>query len=368
MPARRRTHKETDMTGQPRKGFTLIELLVVIAIIAILAAILFPVFAQAREKARQTSCLSNLKQLGLASISYMEDYDEMYYPHRDKNVANPYGPVADGGNGEDPQISGDAAKRIFWPEMIQPYIKSWGIFECPDAPHAWTISNTDGVTCGGAGNTTSTQTYGCDGVGYGSENSYGHNDFWMSPAFANDGAANYPQPPIDANVARPSSTFMIVDATYYGAGPDVTGESGEAPNYDGTPASVAAVPGGAPGSLITSDINWVNAQGTNAYTQYWQNIGNADFGWTGGSMVYPPTTVNPAGNPASAMSLGLSRHTQQVDCLFVDGHVKSIPYTQVISNMCYWVNDKGPSVTITGGANGLGGGTYNLASHAQYCN
>jgi len=59
-----------------RNGFTLIELLVVIAIIAILAAILFPVFARAREKARQTSCLSNLKQLSLAILMYAEDYDE----------------------------------------------------------------------------------------------------------------------------------------------------------------------------------------------------------------------------------------------------------------------------------------------------
>ncbi len=61
-----------------RKGFTLIELLVVIAIIAILAAILFPVFAKAREKARQASCTSNFKQVGLASLQYVQDYDETY--------------------------------------------------------------------------------------------------------------------------------------------------------------------------------------------------------------------------------------------------------------------------------------------------
>lgn len=61
-----------------RHGFTLIELLVVIAIIAILAAILFPVFAKAREKARQSSCLSNLKQINVAILSYVQDFDEMF--------------------------------------------------------------------------------------------------------------------------------------------------------------------------------------------------------------------------------------------------------------------------------------------------
>src|SRR6266581_8496416 len=63
-----------------RRGFTLIELLVVIAIIAILAAILFPVFAQARESARQTTCLSNLKQIALAGMMYAQDYDETFVP------------------------------------------------------------------------------------------------------------------------------------------------------------------------------------------------------------------------------------------------------------------------------------------------
>ena len=100
-----------------RRGFTLIELLVVIAIIAILAAILFPVFAKAREKARQSSCQSNLKQMGLAILQYCQDYDEQY-PKAWMGAAN-------GGS-----IPGVQWK---WMDSIAPYCKSTQIFDCPSA-------------------------------------------------------------------------------------------------------------------------------------------------------------------------------------------------------------------------------------------
>ena len=93
-----------------RKGFTLIELLVVIAIIAILAAILFPVFARAREQARKTSCLSNLKQIGLASHMYAQDYDELFPV--DNHICNPH-------------------LRLL--NEIMPYVKNYQIFYCPSA-------------------------------------------------------------------------------------------------------------------------------------------------------------------------------------------------------------------------------------------
>jgi prepilin-type N-terminal cleavage/methylation domain-containing protein/prepilin-type processing-associated H-X9-DG protein len=105
-----------------RKGFTLIELLVVIAIIAILAAILFPVFAKAREKARQASCTSNVKQLMLAILMYAQDYDERLPPNW--NVG-----------------AGGASDT--WSDLIMPYIKNDQIFVCPSAAAQQRIAHTN---------------------------------------------------------------------------------------------------------------------------------------------------------------------------------------------------------------------------------
>ncbi|RYZ81349.1 MAG: DUF1559 domain-containing protein, partial [Proteobacteria bacterium] len=116
-----------------RSGFTLIELLVVIAIIAILAAILFPVFAQAREKARSTSCLSNQKQVGLALIQYMQDYDQTVPPFR---TADQY---RDGRGFAWPAFAIDTAVTgTYWNALIQPYSKTFAVEICPsDANQAW---------------------------------------------------------------------------------------------------------------------------------------------------------------------------------------------------------------------------------------
>jgi prepilin-type N-terminal cleavage/methylation domain-containing protein/prepilin-type processing-associated H-X9-DG protein len=106
-----------------RKGFTLIELLVVIAIIAILAALLFPVFAQARDKARQASCLSNLRQIGMAVRMYLQDNDGQCFPHHlyDADVA---------ANG--PVISLEPEKP--WTVIFAPYVRNRALFYCPSDP------------------------------------------------------------------------------------------------------------------------------------------------------------------------------------------------------------------------------------------
>jgi prepilin-type N-terminal cleavage/methylation domain-containing protein/prepilin-type processing-associated H-X9-DG protein len=98
-----------------RRGFTLIELLIVIAIIALLAAILFPVFQRARESARRASCQSNLKQIGMGFLQYTQDYDE-HYPSVYENQSR--------------LISSNAIR--YWPYAILPYIKSNQVYKCPD--------------------------------------------------------------------------------------------------------------------------------------------------------------------------------------------------------------------------------------------
>jgi prepilin-type N-terminal cleavage/methylation domain-containing protein/prepilin-type processing-associated H-X9-DG protein len=104
-----------------RRGFTLIELLVVIAIIAILAAILFPVFARAREKARQTSCLNNVKQIALGVLMYAQDYDERM-----------------------PMRYDSSSPRVGLMQATQPYVKNQNVHDCPSASHNSAITSFSG--------------------------------------------------------------------------------------------------------------------------------------------------------------------------------------------------------------------------------
>lgn len=100
-----------------RRAFTLVELLVVIAILAVLAGLLFPVFARAREQARQTQCLANLKQIGTAVDMYVADHDEVL-------------PI--------PLVR---APRVSWVALVQPYLKNWTVFRCPNMAEATVAGN-----------------------------------------------------------------------------------------------------------------------------------------------------------------------------------------------------------------------------------
>jgi len=156
------------------RGFTLIELLVVIAIIAILAAILFPVFARAREQARKAACMSNLKQIGLAIIQYTQDFDEKY-------------PIANMGSG------------LQWYNVLQPYVKSYQVFTCPTAGQINLPSSSSRQYSGGYGwNISGTRTFAniANGFGYSNTN-------WATP--------NGSGPLTLATVQEPAETIIITD-------------------------------------------------------------------------------------------------------------------------------------------------------------
>jgi len=163
-----------------RKGFTLIELLVVIAIIAILAAILFPVFARARENARRSSCLSNMKQIGLGIQMYTQDYDEKIVRYRYL-------------------VNGSTSSYYGWQAALYPYVKSTQLFVCPSAtklaPAACTSAGYD-------------PTYvSTTGTGSGS---YGYNYDYLGNT--TDIAL--------AAITVPSETVMITEASdLFGSGP-----------------------------------------------------------------------------------------------------------------------------------------------------
>jgi len=151
-----------------RRGFTLIELLVVIAIIAILAAILFPVFAKAREKARQASCLSNMKQVSLAIVQYAQDYDEMMVP----SALSAFNYISPDGT----PINVTPPSAMLWMYMVYPYVKNVQVFNCPSYTEHWSPTVYDS-SCG-----------------------YG-----KSPYI--DGAL--------ANLDEPAGTIMVADSNYY---------------------------------------------------------------------------------------------------------------------------------------------------------
>ena len=162
-----------------KQGFTLIELLVVIAIIAILAAILFPVFAQAREKARQASCMSNLKQLGLGEMQYTQDYDE--------TTSGSY--------------INTPAGRIYYPELIYPYTKNTQIAYCPDSSPGDAFNNDGSNNCNTNPKTCGTpQRAGPTDYAYNSISEFG-----LGNSNGDQASNNL------SSISSPAETFLLMD-------------------------------------------------------------------------------------------------------------------------------------------------------------
>jgi len=303
-----------------KKAFTLIELLVVIAIIAILAAILFPVFAQAKLAAKKTSDLSNLKQLGLASIMYGNDYDDTMYAHRwncGGNAANNYGAVqvcADylDGNGnliptapDQSAVTSKVNMRLYWCYMIYPYTKNYGLYKDPAASNTFYPGS----------NTTVTFLNSAQGAqpgnNYGGQNSYGHNDFWLSPSVSTNGGALLPSPPTFTSIPRVASTIMIMDTTYYGTGPDISNESGL--------WNTAHANGNEQGYVQNQNV---------AYLQYWMNQGGSNWTASNGNVT-----------PAQAFQLIPALYAGKLNVNWTDGHAKSLDWHQTVGDVCFWSTD-----------------------------
>lgn len=188
--------------GSGSAGFTLIELLVVISIIAILAAILFPVFAAAREMARRASCVNNVRQLGMAITQYAQDYDETL----------PQFSFGGGYLGAFGYGGGDGAR---WGDMIYPYVKSYKVYNCPSG------TKQVAVYPGGTWLDISTYSYG-----YVSPSSA------LEPQFGVAGKAL-------AALEDPSGTLMLADDGRQDAGADSESVGRMIPNASDTAVSLA---------------------------------------------------------------------------------------------------------------------------------
>jgi len=174
-----------------RKAFTLIELLVVIAIIAILASILFPVFARAREQARKAACQSNLKQIGLGIAMYVQDYDETY-------------PLSSMGyNAPNPDWYGNnTPSTVRWYTVLQPYVKNVQVFICPTAGVIMNAAGTDKNYSGGYGWNICGTHYAASGSGSPGDG------FGWSPATFETPTLSYLTL---SSVEEPSSTVIVGD-------------------------------------------------------------------------------------------------------------------------------------------------------------
>lgn len=267
-----------------RRGFTLIELLIVIAIIALLAAILFPVFARVRENARKAACQSNLKQLALGFQQYVADYDNRF-PHAwDTNPQVPNNPpyiVATVGS-DDP---------VIWPAKIFPYVKDKGIYNCPSVTKALTSCTVapfySGTTLGWKSTDTviaSAAPLANNGYTGASQTPYGYNVYYL-------GGGQFMGRLSCQHVVRPSAADCYTCGT------------GALESQLQQPSTMA----------LLIDNNYQN-RGAGTTPAFFDIL----MGWDGGGDLWCETDGTTY-EPYDTVDL---RHNGGVNVAFVDGHVK----------------------------------------------
>ncbi|WP_395091027.1 prepilin-type N-terminal cleavage/methylation domain-containing protein [Armatimonas sp.] len=267
---------KTTLVSAKKAGFTLIELLVVIAIIAILAAILFPVFAQAREKARSIACLSNTKQLGIGAMMYAQDYDEASLPAHMGYANSELGYGASGVyTGRGPGNGSVADWKRFWHYIIQPYVKNFNVLVCPSLSAPQGPDWADDAE----------NTRGNKGIGYGINDPM---TTWDSDV------------PTMANYSRPADTVMFADS--------------------------GALTIGADGNMWSS-----NAAARTAFRANPDNYKGAGGYSAAPSARFETPLRSSWDGGGDAALFPVARHAGFCNVIFFDGHAKAIKLSQ------YWI-------------------------------
>ncbi len=258
------------------RAFTLIELLVVIAIIAILAAILFPVFAQARAQARKTVCLSNFKQQALGIMMYVQDYDEtMPIELYDAISATAYQSPPD----------------MLWGNLIQPYVKNLQIFDCPSDP----VNDSSRATVETSYPPTTPQQLAFN---LAQKDDFGYNWQYLCPGVVSSTGGYVNIPTTLARINAPAKMLLGVDCVWN------------------------RTPGGAPyggGNNAVDPPCRIYADGTDSFPA---QGGYSNFYWYGGWNPNTPLAWNVFGGV-------WPWHGNMVNVAFTDGHAKSLQITQL---------------------------------------